>query len=152
MMRPETLVPVGEASAPLPAAAPGGPTTRRGPSSWWLLGGLGLLLVAMITGLASGGEAQALSLVGLEFCPILGLCALAQLGTRHGGFRVVGWVWFALLLLGIGLVSLGMVFAALTAGSPDGKSLQSPVALLETLGLLGLGLAASIAIVVTRAW
>jgi uncharacterized protein len=150
-----TLVPgatkVRETSV-LPTKVLAGRTMGRGPSSWWLLGGLGLVLGAMLGGLASGGEAQAISLVGLEFCPILGLCALAQLGKRHAGFRVVGWVWFALLLLGIAMLSVGMVFAALTAGSPDGNTFQSPVTLLETLGLLGLGLTASTVLLVTRVW
>jgi uncharacterized protein len=123
---------------PLPSAYTPSPLapapSRRG--ALWLL--LGLLAVAVLLGVsvALGGEAGQFALAAAETAPFIVLAALLQWGTIWRRLRILAWIAFWLILLGVAVVALG-----LTASGLMGTNIGKPLAPEQARPLL-LGLAA----------
>lgn len=116
-----------------------------------LLASLVFGLVLIGVGLAVGGEASQLALAGLAIAPFGLLAGLLQLGRVWAGVLGVAWAWFWLLLVGFALFTLGLTFGAL-GGAGDVAPVDGGERLVIASGLIGIGLLAAIALVVSGGW
>lgn len=112
--------------------------------------GLGLMVLLMVgvvvAGMASGGELLHVASAGVLFVPAIVLAALSQAGDQYRWLRVVEWVWFWCVLLAVGVLTVGLVFAASAAGGQAAAA--TAFVALELAALL----AVVVVLLVTGSW
>lgn len=126
-------------------------TTRAG-GVGGLLGALALLGALVGVGLGAGGEPARFALVGLQYLPFIALAGLLQLGARWPALQTVAWIAFWLVLVGVAVVSVAFVGAALVVPATGEIPPADLGRLLGALGLAALALLLAAALVLSGRW
>ncbi|HYW90353.1 MAG TPA: hypothetical protein VFB50_21460, partial [Chloroflexota bacterium] len=66
------------------------------------------MVMALAAGLSIGGQVGRFAATGLVFVPLILLAGLLQL-RRWKTARVLSWIWFWFMVVGVALTALGMI-------------------------------------------
>jgi membrane protease YdiL (CAAX protease family) len=128
------------------------PSAGQGRRVLALLGALAALGGVIVGGQQLGGEGRELAQQGVLAGPALALAGLLQLARVWGWLRPVAWIWFWLMLLALGGMSLLLTGSAIALPSEGAGTPEQGLKLLTAFVLVGLAYFLAVTLAASGAW